>query len=81
MPVCHGSGGLAAQHLFGASSGADVAMLGASSLALSLLFGASLLPLLALFLRYILGAMLALGGAVPSLSPPASTAFPLVPVR
>jgi hypothetical protein len=81
MPVCHGSGGLAAQQLFGANSGAAVIMLGASKLALSLLFGASLLPLLASFPRCILGAMLALAGVAPSLPPPsphtrASTAFP-----
>lgn len=36
MPVCHGAGGLAAQHRFGARSGASVVMLGLGKLALGL---------------------------------------------
>ena len=36
LPVCHGSGGLAAQHRFGARSGASVMLLGLLKLALGL---------------------------------------------
>lgn len=39
MPVCHGAGGLAGQHRFGARSGASVIMLGAVKMVLGLLFG------------------------------------------
>ena len=39
MPVCHGSGGLAAQYRFGARSGASVIFLGFLKLILGLFFG------------------------------------------
>ena len=43
MPMCHGSGGLAAQYRFGARSGGSVVMLGIAKMALAVLFGGSLL--------------------------------------
>ena len=39
MPICHGSGGLAAQHRFGARSGASVVILGLVKLVLGLFAG------------------------------------------
>lgn len=44
MPVCHGAGGLAAQHRFGARSGASVVLLGLGKLVLGLGFGGYSLP-------------------------------------
>ena len=46
MPMCHGSGGLAAQYRFGARSGASIIVLGISKLFLGLLFGESLMAML-----------------------------------
>jgi MFS superfamily sulfate permease-like transporter len=46
MPVCHGSGGLAAQYRFGARSGASIIMLGLFKLLLGVFFGESLVDLL-----------------------------------
>lgn len=46
MPVCHGSGGLAAQYRFGARSGASIVLLGIAKLVLGLLFGNTLVGLL-----------------------------------
>lgn len=46
MPVCHGSGGLAAQYRFGARSGASIIFLGLFKLILGLVFGNSLSGLL-----------------------------------
>lgn len=46
MPVCHGSGGLAAQHRFGARSGASIIILGLFKLLIGLIFGESLRNLL-----------------------------------
>ncbi|KAI9809117.1 MAG: hypothetical protein M1825_002406 [Sarcosagium campestre] len=62
MPICHGSGGLAAQYHFGARSGASVMMLGAFKLVVGLLFGESLLPLLHRFPRAFLGVMMLAAG-------------------
>ena len=49
MPVCHGSGGLAAQYKFGARSGASIIFLGVCKLLIGLLFGGSLVSLLTRF--------------------------------
>ncbi|KAL9114688.1 MAG: hypothetical protein Q9227_001366 [Pyrenula ochraceoflavens] len=49
MPVCHGSGGLAAQHKFGARSGASIIFLGVLKLLIGSLFGESLALLLRRF--------------------------------
>ncbi|KAK5628642.1 hypothetical protein RRF57_004357 [Xylaria bambusicola] len=62
MPVCHGSGGLAAQYRFGARSGASVILLGAFKVILGVLFGESLLNLLQTFPRSLLGIMVLASG-------------------
>ncbi|KAK3370222.1 putative sulfate transporter [Podospora didyma] len=66
MPVCHGAGGLAAQHRFGARSGASVILLGAFKALVGLFFASggnnSLLGLLARFPRSLLGVMVAAAG-------------------
>ncbi|KAI5853149.1 hypothetical protein DFP73DRAFT_489784 [Morchella snyderi] len=62
MPVCHGSGGLAAQHRFGARSGASVIVLGLFKIALGLTFGNSLTELLQKFPKCILGVMVFAAG-------------------
>ncbi len=62
LPVCHGAGGLAAQHRFGARTGGSVIMLGGMKIAAGLLFGAALLPLLAAYPRSILAVMLVFAG-------------------
>lgn len=62
MPSCHGSGGLAAQHLYGARTGAAPVMLGALKVFLAVLFGSSLFGLLRRFPEPLLGALLALSG-------------------
>jgi MFS superfamily sulfate permease-like transporter len=62
MPMCHGSGGLAAQHRFGARTGGSVMMLGIMKVAAGLLFGAGLLPLLQAYPRSILAIMLLFAG-------------------
>lgn len=63
MPTCHGSGGLAAQHKFGARSGASVIMLGAFKLVLGLAFNdAWLVKLLEKFPKAFLGIMVCAAG-------------------
>lgn len=62
MPVCHGSGGLAAQYRFGARSGASVIVLGLFKVVLGVLFGESLLDLLQTFPRSLLGIMVLASG-------------------
>ncbi|KAI2640116.1 hypothetical protein GGS21DRAFT_505299 [Xylaria nigripes] len=62
MPVCHGSGGLAAQYRFGARSGASVMLLGALKVVLGVFFGESLLHLLQTFPRSLLGIMVLASG-------------------
>ncbi|KAK0635632.1 hypothetical protein B0T17DRAFT_50910 [Bombardia bombarda] len=62
MPVCHGAGGLAAQHRFGAQSGASIVMLGGAKVFLGLAFGSSLLGLLEAFPRSTLGVMVIAAG-------------------
>jgi MFS superfamily sulfate permease-like transporter len=49
MPVCHGSGGLAAQYRFGARSGASVIILGTLKLLLGIFLGETLVGLLRRF--------------------------------
>jgi hypothetical protein len=46
MPVCHGSGGLAAQYRFGARSGASIIILGVFKMLLGFFFGEELIDLL-----------------------------------
>jgi hypothetical protein len=58
MPCCHGAGGLAAQHKFGARSGVAVLFLGSVKLLLGLLMGAGMLEVLKTYPMAILGDML-----------------------
>ncbi|PGH12612.1 hypothetical protein AJ80_06671 [Polytolypa hystricis UAMH7299] len=62
MPMCHGSGGLAAQYRFGARSGASVIFLGATKLLLGIFFGNTLLGLLDRFPAAFLGVMVIAAG-------------------
>ncbi|KAI9690754.1 MAG: hypothetical protein M1820_009851 [Bogoriella megaspora] len=62
MPVCHGSGGLAAQYRFGARSGASIIFLGTIKLLLGLFVGDGLVRLLQGFPRALLGIMVLAAG-------------------
>jgi hypothetical protein len=62
MPICHGSGGLAAQHRFGARSGASIILLGLVKLLLGLVAGETIIPLLQRFPRSLLGVMVLAAG-------------------
>jgi hypothetical protein len=62
MPVCHGSGGLAAQYRFGARSGASIIIFGLFKMILGLVFGESLVGLLRQYPRSLLGVMVLAAG-------------------
>ena len=62
MPNCHGAGGLAGQHRFGARHGSSVVFLGICKMAIAIFFGASALTLLDSFPNAILGLMLVIAG-------------------
>lgn len=62
MPMCHGAGGLAAQHRFGARTGGSVVMLGAAKVVLGIAFGGSLFALLQQFPQSVLGVLLVFSG-------------------
>jgi hypothetical protein len=62
MPVCHGSGGLAAQFRFGARSGASIIFLGLFKLIFGLVFGQSLVGLLQRFPNALLAVMILAAG-------------------
>ncbi|KAE8375517.1 hypothetical protein BDV26DRAFT_267785 [Aspergillus bertholletiae] len=62
MPVCHGSGGLAAQYRFGARSGSSVVFLGFLKLVIGIFFGESLVGLLKRFPSALLGVMVIAAG-------------------
>ncbi|KNG88693.1 putative sulfate transporter [Aspergillus nomiae NRRL 13137] len=62
MPVCHGSGGLAAQYRFGARSGSSVIFLGFLKLVIGIFFGESLVGLLKRFPSALLGVMVIAAG-------------------
>lgn len=62
MPVCHGSGGLAAQFRFGARSGASVIILGLFKIVLGLSFGESLVGLMREYPKGLLGVMVLAAG-------------------
>jgi hypothetical protein len=62
MPVCHGSGGLAAQYRFGARSGSSIIFLGTLKLAIGLFFGESLTDLLYNFPTAFLTVMIVAAG-------------------
>ena len=63
IPMCHGAGGLAAQHRFGARTGGSVVMLGVLKVAAGLVFGASLTAVLNDYPKSILAVMLVFAGA------------------
>ena len=62
MPVCHGSGGLAAQYRFGARSGASIIILGLFKIFLGLFFGETLVGLLKVYPKSLLGIMVLAAG-------------------
>ncbi|KAJ5247740.1 hypothetical protein N7468_002723 [Penicillium chermesinum] len=62
MPVCHGSGGLAAQYRFGARSGSSIIFYGALKVIIGLLFGETLVDLLKKFPAAFLGVMVIAAG-------------------
>lgn len=62
MPLCHGSGGLAAQYRFGARSGASIIFLGLVKLLVGLIFGETLIDLLKSYPKSILGIMVLAAG-------------------
>ncbi|KFY25588.1 hypothetical protein V491_01672 [Pseudogymnoascus sp. VKM F-3775] len=62
MPVCHGSGGLAAQYRFGARSGASIIILGLFKVVMGLLFGETLVSLLHQYPKSLLGVMVLAAG-------------------
>ena len=62
FPSCHGCGGLAAQHLFGARTGSSMVFIGLLKLLLACLFGPSLLAALETFPASVLGVLLAVSG-------------------
>lgn len=64
LPVCHGAGGLASQHGFGARSSLAMAFLGCFKLSVALLFGSTCVSLLqpGIFPHSVLGVMLIFSG-------------------
>ena len=62
IPMCHGAGGLAAQHRFGARTGGSVILLGTLKITIGFLFGGALLGLLQSYPMAILGPMLIFAG-------------------
>ncbi|CZT25825.1 related to sulfate transporter [Ramularia collo-cygni] len=62
MPICHGSGGLAAQYRFGARSGSSIIILGIIKLLLGLFAGEAIIPLLQRFPKGLLGIMVLAAG-------------------
>jgi MFS superfamily sulfate permease-like transporter len=62
MPVCHGSGGLAAQYRFGARSGSSIVVLGIVKVLIGLFFGNTLVGLLKRFPFALLGVMVIAAG-------------------
>ncbi len=63
MPMCHGAGGLAAQHALGARTGGAMVIQGTLKVAAGVLLGASAGALLAAFPPVVLGALLVVAGA------------------
>ena len=62
MPMCHGSGGLAGQHRFGARSGGSVVMLGVAKVVIALVFGTAVISVLAAYPASVLGILLVFSG-------------------
>jgi len=62
MPMCHGSGGLAAQSRFGARTNGSILMLGTVKLIAAIVLGSSLLPIVSAFPESLLGVLLLIAG-------------------
>lgn len=62
MPACHGSGGLAGQHRFGARTGGSVVLLGAAKVLLGAACGTAAMAALAAYPASILGVLLVFAG-------------------
>jgi MFS superfamily sulfate permease-like transporter len=62
MPMCHGAGGLAGQHRFGARTNGSILFLGAVKIVVAVALGASLMALCQAFPASVLGVMLAFSG-------------------
>jgi hypothetical protein len=62
VPSCHGSGGLAGQHRFGARTGGSMVVLGFCKMGLGVLFGSAVGVVLAAFPASLLGVLLAFAG-------------------
>ena len=62
VPMCHGAGGLAAQHRFGARTGGSVIMLGILKVGVGLFLGETLFYLLQSYPTAVLGPMLVFAG-------------------
>jgi SulP family sulfate permease len=60
MPLCHGSGGLAAQYLFGARTGGAIFMEGLLEIFLAVIFSDSLFAIFSAFPMFVVGVMLLL---------------------
>lgn len=77
VPSCHGAGGLAAQHRFGARTSLAMLLLGLIKCSLALTFGASLQPLVHAFPKSVLGVLLGFSGLELALKamPPAGVAL------
>ena len=63
MPNCHGAGGLAGQHKFGARTGASIMFLGLAKMGVGVFFGGSALTLLEAMPQAVLGVLLGVAGA------------------
>jgi MFS superfamily sulfate permease-like transporter len=62
IPSCHGSGGLAGQHRFGARTGGSMVFLGLCKMGLAILFGSAVGIVLAAFPISLLGVLMAFAG-------------------
>lgn len=62
MPMCHGSGGLAAQYSFGARTGGSIVFLGAIKMIIGFFFGAYAIKLLSVYPLSVLGVLLTFSG-------------------
>lgn len=62
MPMCHGAGGLAGQHRFGARTNGSILLLGGVKMLVGVVLGASLMAMCGAFPASVLGVMLAFSG-------------------
>jgi MFS superfamily sulfate permease-like transporter len=62
MPMCHGSGGLAAQYSFGARTGGSIVFLGTIKMIIGFFFGAYAIKLLSVYPVSVLGVLLTFSG-------------------